>query len=161
MDDRSDFVMTVMEDCIEILIDLSIQSQSSHQQQLFTGGYDNTIFMGGEELPLKYTCIICTMIQREPTIVSCCGQHFCKTCLQRCFPPRCPHCQNEELQHFTNKQQLREIQSLQVKCQNGGRGCLWTGELREMEKHMQHDCRKHGSIKTGEDASTFERPVQS
>ena len=142
--------INVMEDCIEILIDLnseqpSLQQQQQQIQQPFTGGYDSTLFISSEELPAKYTCIICTMVQREPAIVSCCGQHFCLSCLQNCFAVRstkkCPHCQSEELQHFVNKQQQREIWSLTVKCRNTQRGCLWIGELREMEKHIQQGCR--------------------
>lgn len=144
------FTVTTKEDSVEILVDLGAFSQEQHQhllqkqplkeQHQFLGGYDCAIFLNSETLPSKYTCIICTSVQREPTIVSCCGQHFCSSCLQKCFAARqrrrCPHCLSEEIQYFVNKQQEREILGLEVRCLNHGRGCSWTGELRQMEKHI-------------------------
>lgn len=108
------------------------------------GGYDYNLLDAA--LAQKYTCIICKLIQRDSTIVSCCGQHFCKSCLLRSFEtslPRCPHCLSDQLQHFTNKQQVREIKSSDVWCPNKERGCVWTGELREVQRHADEECAAH------------------
>lgn len=124
--------ITTTNECVEIVVDLDGSR---------TGGYDYETI--DSNLPYRYTCMICTMIQREPTLTSCCGQHFCQSCLLTCFlvsGGRCPHCQATAVQHFVNKQQQREIKCLRVKCRNSVTGCTWTGALGEVETHEQECC---------------------
>lgn len=129
---KDSLTVTITSTSVEILVDLSKHT---------TGGYDYDIL--NNETVNKYTCMICTMIQREPTIVSCCGQHFCRSCFDRNASVngmKCPHCLATDVQYFTNKQQQREIQCLRVQCCNADRGCRWTGDLGEMERHMEVEC---------------------
>ena len=131
---KDDITVTTTSKWVEIVVNLDSET---------TGGYDYEIIT--EELPYKYTCMICTMIQREPALTSCCGQHFCQSCLLRSFLEsgrRCPHCQDTQLQCFVNKQQQREIQSLRVKCPNSVTGCEWTGLLGEALRHEEQCCQR-------------------
>ncbi len=36
-----------------------------------------------KELADKYKCSICTNLLDTPVLTECCGQHFCKTCLEK------------------------------------------------------------------------------
>lgn len=123
--------VTTRPNSVEIAITLPDPTNSAP----LIGGYDCTPI--DDTLTQKYTCLICKLLQREPTIVSCCGQHFCKLCLHRSVwggTQECPHCRARDLQFFTNKQQRREIACLRVRCPH--QGCLWTGEVREVEGHV-------------------------
>ncbi len=125
--------ITTTEEAIEILIDLN-------QQHI--GGYEYEVT---DELPIKYVCMICTNIHREPVLVSCCGQHFCLSCLEKCFSVnerRCPHCLAKELQYFVNKQHQRDVKELRVKCCNADRGCVWIGRLGDMDYHISKQCKR-------------------
>lgn len=115
----------------------------------------NDINIGGHEhsfigsIPHKYICVICTNVQREPAIVSCCGQHFCQSCLETSFKycpersrPKCPHCLATDPQYFVNKQQRREIACLLVRCSNEDRGCEWVGELGDLKTHINRRCER-------------------
>ena len=125
---HSNITITSNSEMVEIVIDLKR-----------IGGYEYDFL---DTISNKYTCLICTNIQREPTIVSCCGQHFCCSCLDKWFAinKKCPHCTVDEFQYFTNKQQVREINELRVRCCNSDRGCNWTGKLEELKSHKNRDC---------------------
>ena len=135
--DDTNLKVTTRRDSVEITITLPNTTGAR------TGGHDYTLL--DTSLSSTYTCIICKLIQREPTIVSCCGQHFCRSCLQRWLRSdhlKCPHCLASDLQYFTNKQQLREVSCLLIRCPNEDRGCRWTGELGEGQKHLEEECEK-------------------
>ncbi len=36
-----------------------------------------------KELADKYKCSICTNLLDTPVLTECCGQHFCKACLEK------------------------------------------------------------------------------
>ena len=38
-----------------------------------------------DDLPEEYTCQVCMKLLKEPQITDCCGQHFCRACLDRWF----------------------------------------------------------------------------
>ena len=104
--------ITTTSKCVKIEVDLDENS---------LGGYDYQT-TNDQQLPVKYICMICILIQKEPMLTSCCGQHFCQTCLLTSFlvsGRRCPHCKARDLQYFVNKQQQREI-----KCFRAGQTCF-------------------------------------
>ena len=98
-----------------------------------------------EKVPKQLTveCPICMAVLFNPHIVSCCGNHFCETCLQRVKDDNqpCPLCKESEYTSFLNKSLMREINQLLVRCpQNQGEGpiggCPWVGDFGMLENHL-------------------------
>ena len=55
----------------------------------------------------------------------------------------CPHCRTEKgarpLLHVLEKGMRSEIESFKIHCSQHHQGCEWTGELRELDKHVKSD----------------------
>ena len=105
------------------------------------GGYDY-IFVGA--IPSKYTCSICTRVLRDAHLTVCCGQHFCDSCLTHWLGTQqgrktCPHCRQEDFQHVPNKERIREVNELKIRCINHREGCGWVGELGGLKSHLDSD----------------------
>ena len=105
------------------------------------GGYD---YKFAEKVPEKHICwAICTKVLRDPHLTACCGQHFCETCLQHWFRKQgrevCPHCREENFNHFLNKPVKREIDGLKLYCTNYKAGCKWIGELSTLKTHLESE----------------------
>ena len=105
------------------------------------GGYDNDFV---ETVPDRYVCsTVCTKVLRDPHLTSCCGQHFCETCLNYWFEKQrqqsCPHCRAKRngFNHFLDKKLKREISELKIWCSNKDKGCKWRDELQNLEKHIK------------------------
>ena len=96
-----------------------------------------------EPLDEKFTCPICHLAFREPTLTRC-GHHFCSSCLTQCLQQSssCPVCRMslEGSNIFPNNALKREILDLKIKCCLHEKGCAWTGELRDGEMHGS-ECR--------------------
>lgn len=97
-------------------------------------------------------CNICYMLMREPQIVECCGEHFCKGCIERIQKAGkpCPLCQCQSFKIFPQKKVERTILGLEVSCINKNQGCEWKGELRNLEGHInqtgpskEDECKYH------------------
>ena len=93
-----------------------------------------------ESPPDRLVCSICQFPCRGPHLSVCCGQVFCKSCLdgarKAAITTACSVCQDKEFITFPNKQADREIKSLHVMCTNKERGCEWQGELNEIINHL-------------------------
>lgn len=94
-----------------------------------------------EEPPQDYTCQVCFNILQEPHVTDCCGQHFCKSCLEACVNEytrlrSCPHCRETKFKHLIYKPFQRKINALMVYCQNHSKGCSETMKLAELDKHL-------------------------
>ena len=92
-----------------------------------------------ENILERYKCLICQDLQDQPVLVSCCGQHFCESCLNQWIATRgqkCPHCQATGITHIVNKQQVRDINDLKVYCSNKSKGCEWVGTMGTLDKHI-------------------------
>jgi len=106
--------------------------------QANVGGYDYKF----TDVPLdRLLCNICQFISRDPHLSVCCGQVFCKSCLDgtrraSTINDSCPVCRDKEFVTFPNKQADREIRSLHVMCTNKERGCEWEGELNDINNHL-------------------------
>ena len=96
-------------------------------------------------VPDRFVCQICTRVLRSPHLAVCCGQHFCDSCLDKWFTRQgkeiCPHrrAEGEALHHVIHKGLRSEINQLKIRCSNHGEGCQWTGELGELETHLESD----------------------
>ncbi len=101
-----------------------------------TGGYDQEFLDPPAKLK-ELECPLCLLVTREPNLTSCCGQHFCQSCINRIFTDRkpCPLCKDVNLSAFLDKKQRRKVLELKVRCSMKQRGCGWTGELGELASH--------------------------
>ena len=92
------------------------------------------------DVPEKLICIICTKVLSEPHLTECCGQHYCKSCLEKWLlqfeNPTCPQCRTPNPTHILNKDRVRDIMELEVYCTNHQGGCQWKGKLEVLGSHQ-------------------------
>jgi len=93
-----------------------------------------------ETPPIWLVCNICRYPCRGPHLSVCCGQAFCKSCLDNtrkaAITTDCLVCQDKEFITFPNKQAAKEINSLRVMCTNKEKGCEWQGQLYDIKNHI-------------------------
>jgi hypothetical protein len=111
-----------------------------------SGGYEHDFVVSVSH---KYMCVICEKVPRDARLTACCGQHFCDSCLARwtgtsgSFGGRstrkktCPHCRSKNFQSILNKEKIREIIELRVRCTHSKKGCQWQGELGALKQHLE------------------------
>ena len=99
------------------------------------GGYDCDFV---NDPPKNLECTICLLILREPYIISCCGNHFCRACVERVQRDRkpCPLCNDPNFTVFLHKGVMREVNALLVRCPQKELGCGWEGELGQLQRHL-------------------------
>ena len=121
----------------------SLQLGSSASK--INGGYDYDFI---DLVPDRLICFICTKVMRDPQLMVCCGQKFCASCLQNFLEahptPSCPYCQATEegivkFQYVVEKGLKNEIESFHIKCSNHDKGCDWTGEMTNLQRHFSPD----------------------
>ena len=105
-----------------------------------TEGY-NCYFV--DSPPNDLVCKICLCVSRDVQQAnSCCGNNFCRACLERYIQSTvtdrniCPFCRQPSFAFVPDLKAERQVLNLQVYCPNKQLGCMWTGELRSMEKHL-------------------------
>ena len=85
-------------------------------------------------------CPICLQILREPHVVSCCGQSFCRECIERVQTAKgaCPWCQQREFTHVHNRglQHTLEDPQAKVRCPHEEAGCQWVGKRGSLQQHL-------------------------
>ena len=87
-------------------------------------------------------CPVCLLVLREPYQATCCGYGFCRVCIERVKEddkPRCPCCKVEGFDCFEDKRLKRSLNEYKVYCRNKKQGCIWEGELRQFENHLNSD----------------------
>ena len=93
-----------------------------------------------EEPPqaIQSECPVCLHILRDPYQVTCCGYSYCLTCIQRVKDDEkpCPVCNQEGFDDFPNKGLKRSLYQFRVHCNNKKNGCLWSGELGQIDQHL-------------------------
>ena len=104
-----------------------------------SSGYDCEFVEPPKEL--DWECAICLVILRQPYLVDCCGNHFCKACLDKISPGEenkltCPLCKGEEFRSIPNKGLERVLNQRKVYCTHKKSGCEWTGELKLLDSHL-------------------------
>ena len=87
---------------------------------------------------LQVECPICLYILRKPYQVTCCGKSFCRQCIKRIKGDGkpCPCCNGEKFNEFPNLGLQQPLYEFRVYCSNNERGCDWTGELGELDNHL-------------------------
>lgn len=107
------------------------------------GGYINDFVDGAPE---DFFCLLCHLPARDPHITSCCGEHFCHTCIVPFLEEKrpCPTCSAEEFTTLLNVRYQRKLQQLKVSCTLKFKGCQWVGLLSALGDHLdsiEGDCR--------------------
>ena len=113
-------------------------------------GYDCE-FVDTISADIQTDCSICLLILREPYIVQCCGNRFCKPCLegvqsivkdsQRPQDAPCPLCKQKIATSIPDRQLERLLNEKLVYCANRKNGCKWTGVLGKFETgHLVNEC---------------------
>ena len=100
------------------------------------GGYDCEFVERPRELQMD--CPICLLVLCEPFQVTCCGNSFCRTCIERIQTNKkaCPTCNKANFAVFSDKRLRRSLYVFRVRCVHQKSGCEWTGELGELERHL-------------------------
>ena len=102
----------------------------------------------------KYHCLVCRNVLREPMLTDCCGQHYCKSCLQQCnrrssYTRRCPHCRRENYQSILDQSMQREINQLKIYCVNrSSKNCWWRDELSKLPRHLSTFCPQRENVES-------------
>ncbi len=103
------------------------------------GGYDYTFC---DPLPDECPCPVCTLVQKDPHRLTCCGKIFCKSCLDELIKrdQSCPNCRSDFIKgrtYFPDTNTERKIKHLSIDCENKKQGCTWTGYLKDLkESHI-------------------------
>ncbi len=89
-----------------------------------------------------YECPLCLHVTREPSLTSCCGQHFCQACIQKLLTDNkpCPFCKGDSFTTLLDKKQRRRVLDLKVYCDKKANDCDWVGGLGELEQHLSEKC---------------------
>ena len=109
------------------------------------GGYEHS-FLEQPSTLKEFECPVCLCVTREPSLTSCCGQHFCQSCISRITTDRkpCPFCKKKFFTVFLDKKQKRKVLDLKVSCTMKEQGCTWTGELGDFDAHTDSDVQNNG-----------------
>ena len=101
------------------------------------GGFDCEFIKHPPE-DFQADCPVCLLVLREPHQVTCCGYTFCRTCIERVQIQKsaCPTCNETGFSVFQDKRLQRSLYAYHVRCSHEKDGCQWTGELGELDKHL-------------------------
>ena len=90
---------------------------------------------------LQTDCPVCLLIVREPKQATCCGYSFCRVCIERVVASKkpCPTCNEAEFSVFTDKRLQRSLYQFRVRCEHQKEGCEWSGELGQLDKHLNEN----------------------
>ena len=110
--------------------------QEQQQLKMRPGGYDCEFVERPKELETQ--CPICLQVLRDPFQVTCCGNSFCQSCLKRVQANKmsCPICNEANFGAFDDKRLRRLLSGSKVRCTYQKSGCEWTGELGELDRHL-------------------------
>ena len=105
------------------------------------GGFDCEFVERPSEHLLQSECPVCLQIIRDPYQISCCGYSFCRSCIERIKADNkpCPTCNTKGFSDFPDKRLKRSLYALQVRCSHQKDGCEWTGELGQLDLHLNKD----------------------
>ena len=129
------------------------------------GGFDCEFIKHPPE-EIQVECPVCLLVVREPHQVTCCGYAFCRTCIERVQLQKsaCPTCNKNDFSVFPDKRLQRLVYAYQVCCSHKKEGCQWTGNLGELDKHLNNkpdrDEQLRGCVFTEVECIHCPRPFQ-
>ena len=70
---------------------------------------------------------------------SCCGNHLSRAVAERLKAGRkpCPMCKTAPLRTVEDLFFKRKVRQLKIRCSNKSSGCMWVGDLGELENHLK------------------------
>ena len=89
-----------------------------------------------KSIPQDFYCKKCSLVARELTVTSCCGESFCGACIEAEKGKPCPQC---HITPFTTMELVKyhaRILNLKVFCSMKERGCDWCGSLQLLDAHL-------------------------
>ena len=88
-----------------------------------------------------FYCKQCGLVAREIVIASCCGESYCKGCIQAVKQDNtpCPGCAEESFEFMPQVKYQRKISALKISCSLKERGCGWSGPLASLDAHLHPD----------------------
>ena len=88
--------------------------------------------------PDHLKCSICLLVLNDPHLTSCCGHHFCYSCITKALQrsSACPLCTNP-FYIFRAQNIIRQVNALPVRCSQKSAGCEWLGELSKLSDHFR------------------------
>ena len=91
-----------------------------------------------DQVPEDYFCKLCKHVARESTILSCCGECFCKACVNVIIQDKkpCPSCGDSNITSCPQVKYQRKILAQEVRCTMKDRTCPWTGQLQHLDAHL-------------------------
>ena len=89
-------------------------------------------------VPADFLCESCCLVAREPSLTVCCGKHYCHTCISHLLVDSkpCPGCEAVPFNAILDKNYQRKVLALRVHCTMKDRGCQWSGQLEQLEAHL-------------------------
>ncbi len=95
-------------------------------------------FVKPPPVEVQSECPVCLHVIREPHQVTCCGKRFCQFCIQRVKDTNkpCPTCKEVEFREFPDRAHKQFVYGPSVHCSYQKDGCEWTGELRQLDDHL-------------------------
>lgn len=117
----------------------------SHGEQPESYSLDDITFCQSPPEYVEMECPICLLVMiHEPCLVSCCGHHFCRYCIEKAKRSNncCPYCKKENYDVMADKGLERVIRSLRVKCIQCTKGCQWEGEISGLAEHISNGKRE-------------------
>ena len=88
-----------------------------------------------------FYCKQCGLVAREIVIASCCGESYCKGCIQAVKQDNkpCPGCGEESFLVVPQVKYQKKISALKISCSLKERGCGWSGPLASLDAHLHPD----------------------
>ena len=116
------------------------QPQAHGQAANWQGGYDCDFVQPPPEA-VQSECPICHLVLREPYQAPCCGNSFCRTCIEplRLGNANCPTCRHAGFTTFIDKRLERSLNPFKVFCSRRDEGCGWKGELGALGRHLNEN----------------------
>ena len=90
-----------------------------------------------------FFCPVSLELLLEPQLTSCCGHHLSLEAANRLQKEgkACPMCNGENWTAMLDKYHRRKVHQVRVLCWYRERGCVWSGEVSELERHAG-SCKK-------------------
>ena len=98
--------------------------------------------------PFQSDCPVCLLVLREPHQVTCCGYGFCRVCIERVQTDKksCPTCNQKDFTVFPDLRLQRSLYEFRVWCSHKTEGCEWSGELSQLDKHLNESPKLHEQL---------------
>ena len=104
--------------------------------QALQGGFDCD-FVEKPPKAVQSECPVCLLVLREPWQTICCGKSYCRVCIEQLKADKnvCPCCK-KDIKDYPNIGLQQSLYDFKVYCVNKNQGCQWTGELRQLDEHI-------------------------